>query len=242
MRLFQLAYVCRTYGDLTQYDAGYLNFLDRTGGELDFRRPTHMSALLEWLNSWGCRQFAVDCHKQAADSIVRWAEKWEPALPSASTTLDSLSDEDIQVVGDAYAGLSKCLASTRTRGGKQYDVQVGPTGAAKILFAARPKVFPPWDKPIRAEFRWDGGRGSYCSYLASVREQIRQLHHEAAELGIPPEDIPSAIGRPRSTLPKLIDEFNWVTITKHCLPPEPSEIARWYRWSSRLDSSGTSPH
>jgi len=232
MRLFQLAYVCRAYGDLTQYDAEYLNFLHRTSGKLDFSTPTDMTALLEWLNSWGCRQFAVDCHQQAADSILKWAEKWEPALPSASMTLDRLSDEDIQVVGDAYAELSKCLASTRTRSGRQYDVRVGPTGAAKILFAARPKVFPPWDEPIRAKFGWDGRLGSYRAYLACVREQVRELRGEAAELGISPEDIPSAIGRPRSTLPKLIDEFNWVTITKRFVPPEPDEIARWYRWSS----------
>jgi len=227
MRLFHLAYVCRAYGDLTQFDAGYLAFLNETGGELDFRSSCHMKALLVWLNSWGCRQFAVEHHNQAAESILRWAEKWEPTLPGASITLDRLSDEDIQVAGDAYAKLSKCLASRRrTRNGKQYDVVVGPTGAAKILFAARPRAFPPWDERIRAKF------ASYCAYLANVREQVRQLCSEAAELGVPPEDIPSAIGRPRSTLPKLIDEFNWVTITKRSLPPEPDEIARWHRWSS----------
>jgi hypothetical protein len=232
MKLFQLAYVCRAYRDVTHYDAEYLNFLKRTGDKLDFTKPTDMSALLKWLNSWGCRQFAVDCHEQAAESIRKWAEKWEPALPKDSMTLDCLSDEDIQVAGDAYGELSKCLASTQTRGGKRHDVRVGPTGAAKILFAARPKAFPPWDEPIRGEFGWDGSPASYCAYLASVREQIRQLCSEAAELGVPPEDIPSAIGRPKSTLPKLIDEFNWITITKDFSPPEPSEVAKWYRWSS----------
>jgi hypothetical protein len=231
MRLFQLAFVCRTYGELTQFDAGYLDFLNKTGGELDFWSPTHMKALLVWLNSWGCRQFAVDYHNQAAESILRWAEKWEPTLPSTSMTLDCLSEEDIQVIGDAYADLSKCLASTQTRGGKRHDVRVGPTGTAKILFAARPKALPPWDEPIRAKFGWDGSPASYCAYLASVREQVRQLCSESAELGVPPEDIPSAIGRPKSTLPKLIDEFNWITITKGFSPPEPNEIARWYRWS-----------
>lgn len=233
MRLFQLAYACRIYGGLTQFDEGYLAFLDKTGGDLDFRDPSHMKALLVWLNSWGCRQFAIEYHSLAAVSIHGWAEQWKSRLPDGFTTLDCLSDEDIQGVGDAYADLSKRLASKRTRSGSLYDVQVGPTGAAKILFAVRPRAFPPWDDPIRAKFGFDGSRDSYCEYLARVREQIKQLCGEAAEFAIPPENIPVEIGRPRSTLPKLIDEYNWIIVTKRFLPPQPAEIAKWYRWSSQ---------
>jgi len=65
-----------------------------------------------------------------------------------------------------------------------------------------------------------------------VRDEVAQLRNEAAQLGIPPEDIPGELGRPTSTLPKLIDEYNWVTITKNLIPPEPEEIARWHRWSA----------
>lgn len=233
MRLFELAYACRIYGGLTQFDAGYLALLDRIGGHLDFDEPGHMKALLVWLNSWGCRQFAVDQHDAAAESILRWAKRWEPRLPDRLTTLDRLSDRDIQDVGDAFADLSKCLASRRVRNGRQYDVQVGPTGAAKILFAARPRALPPWDDPIREKLGFDGSRPSYCEYLAQLREQIKQLHSEAADLGIPAESIPLEVGRPKSTLPKLIDEYNWVTATRGFLLPEPKEIAKWHHWSSQ---------
>ena len=230
MKLFQLAYACRIYGGLTLFDAGYHTLLDKTGGKLNFGDPSHVKALLVWLNSWGCRQFAVDYHDLAIESIRGWAQRWESRLPDGVMTLDRLSDKEIEEAGNAYADISKSLASRRSRDGNFYDVQVGPTGAAKILFAARPRAFPPWDDPIRDRFGFDGSRHSYCDYLVRVREQIRQLCGEAAEFGIPPENIPVEIGRPRSTLPKLIDEYNWVTVTKGFLPPESSDIAKWYTW------------
>jgi hypothetical protein len=233
LRLHELAYVCRIYGGLTQFDGTYFTFLDETTGNLDFSEPSHMKALLKWLNSWGCRQFAIDYHDLASESIQGWARQWEPRLPDRLATLDRLSDEDIQTAGDAYADLCGRLASRRTREGKTYDVQVGPTGAAKILFAARPRTLPPWDDPIRAKWALDGSRHSYCAYLVRMREEVKQLCHEAAKAGIPAEDIAQEVGRPGSTLPKLIDEYNWVTLTRGFVSPEPGEIAKWYRWSSQ---------
>jgi len=231
MRLFQLAYICRVYGGLTGFDKAYQTFLDKTAGKLDLRDPIHMEALFKWLRAWGCRQFAIEYHKQASESILGWADLWESRLPESSLALVRLSDEDIQVVGDVYDDLSQCRASQRTRNGNRYDVRVGPTGAAKILFAARPLAFPPWDDLIRAKCGYDGSRRSYCEYLVGVREQISQLCSEAAELGVAAQDISTEVGRPKSTLPKLVDEYNWVTLTKDLSPPEAEEIAKWYRWS-----------
>lgn len=234
MRLFQLAYICRIYGGLTGFDADYRAFLDKVADKLDFRDPVHMEALLTWLRKWGCRQFARNYHELASESILGWADLWESRLPESSLTLDRLSDEDIRVVGNAYDDLSQCRASLRTRNGNRYDVRVGPTGAAKILFAARPLAFPPWDDLIRAKCGYDGGRRSYCEYLVRVREQISEFCSEAAALGVAAQDIPREVGRPKSTLPKLVDEYNWVTLTKDFLPPEADEIAKWHRWSSPL--------
>jgi hypothetical protein len=171
MKLYQLAYVCRAYGDLTSFDAGYLAFLDETGETLDFNSTVHMNALLVWLRKWGCRQFALAPDDLAAESIPRWARRWESKLPGRSAALNRLSDADIEETAAAFADLSRCLASKkRTHNGRQYDVHVGPTGAAKILFAARPRAFPPWDDAIRKTLGFDGSRPSYRRYLAEVRD------------------------------------------------------------------------
>jgi len=233
VKLYELAYICSIYEGVAQFDVTYLAFLDETTGGLDFSEPSHRHALLEWLNKWGCRQFAIGYHELASESILGWARQWGPELPDRLATLDRLSDEDVQRAGEAYTDLSGRLASRRTREGKTYDVQVGPTGAAKIMFAARPRAFPPWDDAIRQKRGYDGSQRSYCKYLVEVREQVQQLCIEGAELGISAEDIPCRVGRPRSTLPKLIDEYNWVTLTRGITPPKPHEIAEWYRWSSQ---------
>ncbi len=230
MRLYELDYACRIYAGLTGFDNGYLAFLRETDGELDFKNPVHVKSLLVWLNSWGCRQFAIAYHDQAAASLRTWAQRWEPSLPDPSTTLSTLSNEDLEAVGEAYADLSGCFASERTRNSGRYKVQVGPAGAAKILFAARPQAVPPWDEPIRARLGFDGGARSFCEYLRRVREEISQLRIEAARLGVRPEDIPQEVGRPRSTIPKLIDEYNWVTITNDMRPPTPDEVVKWHVW------------
>jgi hypothetical protein len=39
------------------------------------------------------------------------------------------------------------------------------------------------------------------------------------------------LGRPESSPAKLIDEFNWVTITNGCLPPSVNELRKWWEWS-----------
>ena len=230
MKLFQLAYACRVYMVLTDSDADYHAFLDKTGDRLDFTDSTHMNALLEWLRKWGCRQFAVDYHDLAVKSIRKWAEQWNSKLPDVSVTLELLSAKEIKGIGNAYAALSKAVASNRARDGGLNNVEVGPTGAAKILFAARPRACPPWDGSIRGS-KFDSSSDSYCEYLDHVKELVEQLCSEAAGFGIPREQIPLEIGQPRSTLLKLVDEYKWVTVTKDSPPPEAQDIAKWHTWS-----------
>jgi hypothetical protein len=98
--------------------------------------------------------------------------------------------------------------------GRLIPVEFGPKGAAKVLFALRPDARPPWDNAIREKHGYDGSRDSYREYLLSVRRSVRFLIEEASKLGIQPSDIPTYAGRPRSSLPKLIDEYNWVLITR----------------------------
>ncbi len=47
---------------------------------------------------------------------------------------------------------------------------------------------------------------------------VEQLRSPSAEAGVPVQDLPTYIGRPDSTAPKLIDEYNWIVITKGINP------------------------
>ena len=67
---------------------------------------------------------------------------------------------------------------------------------------------------MRAALALDGGRDSYLAYLVDVQQQMRGIEAEAAAMGIAAKDIPKVLGRPMSSLPKMIDEYYWLTLTR----------------------------
>ena len=138
MRLCELAFACYVYSQMTDYDNAYGRFLEATNYTPDLRIPKHRIELLEWLNRWGCRQFAKNCFDLASDEIGTWYEDSNDLLPSPDKALLDLRDADIESASTAYERLAERTASTRRRknGGKS-TVRAGPTGAAKVLFAIR---------------------------------------------------------------------------------------------------------
>ncbi len=206
------------YEQLTGYDASLATLRERTGDLLDPYNARHRSALFTWLNSWACRQFALEHHATtASDSLVRWADEWLAHLPAPGVPLTDLTIEQMRECARAYDDLRGQAASFRILpGGKNSRVTYGATGAAKTLFALRPNAIPPWDDPIREALKASGDLGSFRVYLTSVSTQLRSL---AAEADRPVSDLPILVGRPGSTPPKLIDEYNWIVITKGLHPP-----------------------
>jgi hypothetical protein len=90
-------------------------------------------------------------------------------------------------------------------------VAFGDTAAAKLLFALRPQVFPPWDESIRLAFGRPGGADAYARLL---RLSAAALDGLAARLAVGVSDLPESLGRPGSSPPKLVDEFLFVRITR----------------------------
>ncbi len=140
------------------------------------------------------------------------------------------------MTADAYGDLRERAASQRIlKDGRVSIVTVGATGAAKALHALRPATLPPWDDPMRAALGLDGTRDSYLEYLRQVQATCRSIEAEAAQHGIAARDIPKALGRPKSSLPKMIDEHYWITLTRGHVPPSPNDLARWNDWAALSD-------
>src|SRR6266487_893859 len=222
MRLYELAYCCRLYGPFTGQDRRLNELRERVGASLDPWHPEHRTALFEWLNDWGCRQFAREHHSTtASESLVTWAESWLGKLPSRLKHLTDLSASELDLCADAYDALRVSLASHRTlKSGRLTPVTYGPAGAAKTLFALQPNVFPPWDDEIRRRLRFSKDATGFRRYLTEVVDTLRELSSEAV---LPIAALPQLVGRPNSSPPKLIDEYNWVFWTKRCRPPAPEE-------------------
>ena len=231
MTLSELAFACFLYGRITDYDESYLRFVQSTANSPDLANPEHRQALLTWLNKWGCRQFALKYHQYASGEILSWYNEYAPTLIPRRKNLWELSDSELTAVSVAYESLAARIASYRKQKADPVAVHVGPTGASKILFAIRPQALPPWDEPIRKSLGYDTARHSYLSYLKDVKSTLEELALSCKEHGFQLVDLPKRLDRPDSTVPKLIDEYYWVTLTRKWSVPRPSTFERWAEWA-----------
>ena len=187
--------------------------------------------MLVWLNSWGIRHLSRRDHPMASKGLLEWGRRYLDRLPHDDLGLAELPDAALVEASEAYGDLERRRASMRLTKSGPIAVTFGPTAAAKVLHALRPKAFPPWDDPIRERLGYDRSPESYRKFLGSVQEHVRRLEEEAAHLGISATDLPKLMKRPGSSIPKLVDEFYWVTITKECAPPTEDELERWVSWA-----------
>jgi hypothetical protein len=70
-----------------------------------------------------------------------------------------------------------------------------------------------------------------CRVFRKVRNQLEDISHDCRRNGFELSDLPKILGRSESSLPKLIDEYHWVTITRGCPAPGSEELKRWMAWS-----------
>ncbi len=228
MTLYELAFACWVFGNVLDFDKSYRRFLEAVDNTPDLDDPEHRRALLKWLNEWGCRQFARRYHPRAAREMLSWHNDFGDALPAAERHLWQLDDAEATAAVDAYADLSSRIASLRAG---RLPVKFGPVGAAKILFALRPLVFPPWDSPIQNEFCYDGSPESYRRFLQRVADVLQNLAPVCRRNGFDLPELPAKLGRKLATPVKLIDEYYWVTVTRRCKLPPPEALARWLKWA-----------
>jgi hypothetical protein len=139
-----------------------------------------------------------------------------------------LSDGEIEFSNIAYEELRHRVASRREG---DRIVEVGPTGAAKILFALRPHALVPWDGEIMDHFTEKESVESYGAFLGNIRSKLEGLSVSCERNGFSLIDLPRELGRPHSTVPKLIDEYLWVTVTRGIGLPKSEVLRRWLSWS-----------
>jgi hypothetical protein len=221
MTLAELSLGCYMYATMTSFDGGYLEFLDETVPALDLTQQSHRKTLLKFLNSWGCRIEKAD-FDAAATQIEEWYESVSSELFATTTGLLSLTDSNLDTIEKAFKALADRPAC------KRKTFASVPT--AKVLFALRPNALIPWDNDMLGHFHLNGSAASYRQHLLWARERLQDLSVECTERGFALADLPTKMERPKSTLPKLIDEYLWVTVTNKFQPKQ--LIERWDKWSS----------
>ena len=231
MKLSDLAFTSHVYNYFTNYNNDYKELQSKTASTIDLDKDEHRIALINWLNQWGCRQFAINYHGMASMEILSWYEEYKEQLMVKDKMLWELTEDDFKIVSNIYDSLAEKTASQRARYNNDINVTVGPTGASKTLFALQPNSMIPWDEPIRKTLKHNGDGESYVEYLKGAITETQSLFLSCKRNNIEPLDISKNLRRPEASVAQLIGEYFWVTITRGCYPPSEETFRCWYEWS-----------
>lgn len=181
---------------------------------LDLSRSDHRTLLLRWLNSWGCRiRYPREGEPAPFDSgVADWWQDWHAVLPDGD--LATLPDPVIEQTAAAYAALAAVQVSAGA-----VRRTLGPTAAAKALFALRPHAVMPWDAAIAARLHGARDAASFARHLRLGRHWSQAV---LAETGLPAAAVAALVGRPAMPLAKILDEYLYVTVSMRGTAADPT--------------------
>jgi hypothetical protein len=231
MRLYEIAIASYLFSKVVDFDTSLGALRKAVEGCVEISRPDHRKALLVWLNKWGCRQFAVDQHDDASEQILSWYEQHSQSLPRMGVDLWLATHAQLDLAATIYDDLAQRIACRRKNSSQ---VRIGPVGAAKILFALRPRFFLPWDRPIQQHLGFDGSAASYRAFLGDMKANMLRLAAECEQHGFSLSNLPDRLDRSQGTVPKLLDEFYWITITRGVKLPSPTMMQQRLEWSQTM--------
>jgi len=234
MNIYDLAFTTLVYGSLTDFNKTYIKLINDTNNNININLQSHRQTILKWLNDWGCRNFYKDYHELASKELYDWHTEYSSLLPQKKINIWELSFEDLELIEKSYNSLTIKIASyAKRKNGKVTPNKFGPTGTSKILFALRPKSLIPWDGEMRKEFKKKYKISTYKQFMSKVIKEVRELKTSCQKNGFELEDIPAKLNKSNNiTIPKLIDEYHWITITNKCNPPDNKTLETWLKWNS----------
>ncbi|MBN1861627.1 MAG: hypothetical protein JW840_09230 [Candidatus Thermoplasmatota archaeon] len=224
--LCEISFASYVYTHISDYDVSYNKFQEETQKNIDLENPEHRKLLLEWLNSWGCRQFAVKYHYFASENILKWYRQYSKDFIPKSKKLLDINSNDFDKIQRLFDSISSTIASLRN---DETPVKFGPTGAAKLLFALYPNSLPPWDDSIRDKLEFGDTGKSYCNYVGNIKILQQNLVKECERFGFSTQEFFNKIGKPNTTWMKLIDEYYWMKYTRGIEAPNQEIIEIWFR-------------
>jgi hypothetical protein len=195
----------KTFNGYANPDRSWARFCELTAPAVDLARAEHRAALHEWLNAWGCRVRYPRPEEPLAfdEGIAAWWAQWAARLPQAP--LVDLDDGQVDELSAAFGALSATTVAPPPRGRT-----LGPTAAAKALYALVPAAAMPWDAAIAAKLHGARDAAAFGRHLRLGRQWARAVLDEA---GSTEEDLAALVGRPGHSLAKLLDEYCYLAFT-----------------------------
>jgi hypothetical protein len=196
-------------GALGGTDRSYEMLRAATAPAIDPARRAHRAALHRWLNAWGCRiRYPQPGEADLFDrSLAAWWRHRAAGLGPVHAPLAELSDDEIDVIAEAYVDLSAAAVAVDARG---HARTMGPTAAAKCLYALRPRSVMPWDLMIAERLHGGRDRQAFAGHLRLGRRWARDL---LASSGLGEAALLADLDRPGATLAKVLDEYCYLRYT-----------------------------
>lgn len=198
--LAELRSSAEVFNGFAGVDRSWQALRDETGGALDLSLAAHRSALHRWLNSWGCR---IRYPREGEpDAFGAGLAAWWGRHALAHAPLARLTPREISRFAAAYEELAALPIGRRS---------LGPTAAAKALYALRPDSVMPWDAAIAVRLHGVRDGAAFARHLELGRSWARTALEEGG--GLDEAALCAEIGRPGVSLAKILDEHLYVTIT-----------------------------
>ncbi|MFJ1755068.1 MmcQ/YjbR family DNA-binding protein [Kitasatospora sp. NPDC088134] len=211
--LADLAAAAEVFNGFPGVDRSWLALRELTGPAPDPGSAAHRRALLRWLNSWGCRiRYPREGEPDLFDTgLADWWTAWADRLPAPGPGLAELDDTAIRRLAHAYAD----LAAVPVAAGRSART-LGPTAAAKTLYALRPAAVMPWDAAIAEHLHGARDADAFARHLTLGRTWARAVLAEARTAGAPADggtSVPELVGRAPVSLAKVLDEYLYVRLS-----------------------------
>ena len=113
-----------------------------------------------------------------------------------------LTDAHVRALASAFDDLRVAEVAPRRT--------LGSTAAAKCLYVLLPRAVMPWDEAIADALHGARDGAAFASHLALGRRWARDL---LAERGLDERRLLAALGRPRSSLARVLDEHCYIRYT-----------------------------
>jgi hypothetical protein len=223
MTIQELRLTSYIYSRFSNYDENYVEISNKV---LNLSKRSDADLMLEFLRKWGCRQFKKNNHDISLKSLQNWFRRYSQLLPAFNSSLINLANKRIKLFAILFDDLMNSQASIKVRSKSEIDITFGSVGAAKTLFGIRKHTFAAWDNAIIKELGTSNDGTGYCDYLIIVKEELLKLKEYCKKSQFNVKDLPMILDRPNTSLPKLIDEYYWVTITKGFIPSEITKLVR----------------
>ncbi|MFA7761500.1 MmcQ/YjbR family DNA-binding protein [Streptomyces sp. NPDC048723] len=198
--LAELRSSAEVFNGFAGVDRSWQALREETGHALDLSLAAHRSALHRWLNSWGCR---IRYPREGEpDTFGAGLAAWWERHTLAHAPLARLTPREISRFAAAYEELAALPIGRRS---------LGPTAAAKALYALRPDSVMPWDAAIAQRLYGVRDGAAFARHLELGRSWARAALEEGGGQG--EATLCAEIGRPGVSLAKILDEHLYVTIT-----------------------------